>query len=149
MNKEIKVQVRFFFPFTKRKEEQNKFTTMLSKEQMPGYKKFIYMSKTVKWILWGTIGLVVILIILKVAGVFGKDEGTKVTAENVQRRTITEIVNASGKIYPSVEVKVSSDNSGEVTELDVQEGDTVKKGQILARIYADVIPFNVTRQQVV
>ncbi|MEI9933551.1 MAG: efflux RND transporter periplasmic adaptor subunit [Ferruginibacter sp.] len=103
------------------------------------------MSKTVKWILWGTIGLVVILIILKVAGVFGKDEGTKVTAENVQRRTITEIVNASGKIYPSVEVKVSSDNSGEVTELDVQEGDTVKKGQILARIYADV--YTIQRNQ--
>jgi HlyD family secretion protein len=103
------------------------------------------MSKTVKWILWGTIGLVVLLVILKVAGVFGKDEGTKVTAEKVQRRDITEIVNASGKIYPAVEVKVSSDNSGEITELDVREGDTVKKGQILARIYAE--DYNIQRSQ--
>jgi HlyD family secretion protein len=103
------------------------------------------MSRSVKWILWLTVGLVVLLVILKLAGVFGKDEGIKVTAEKVQRRNITEVVNASGKIYPEVEVKVSSDNSGEITELNVQEGDTVKKGEILARIYADV--YSIQRNQ--
>ena len=96
------------------------------------------MSKTVKWILIGLVVLVLGLIGLKAAGVFGKDEGTKVTAEKVQKRTITEIVNASGKIYPEDEVKVSPDVSGEITELIVQEGDSVKKGQIVARIYADI-----------
>jgi HlyD family secretion protein len=96
------------------------------------------MSKTVKWILISLVVLVVALVGLKAAGVFGKDEGTRVTAEKVQLRTITEIVNASGKIYPEVEVKVSPDVSGEITELVVQEGDTVKKGQIVARIYADI-----------
>src|ERR1700749_3843246 len=96
------------------------------------------MSKTVKWVLYGTVGLVVLLLLLKAVGVFGKDEGIKVTAEKVQRRNITEVVNASGKIYPEVEVKVSSDNSGEITELNVQEGDTVKKGQGLGHICADV-----------
>lgn len=96
------------------------------------------MSKTVKWILISLGILLVVLVGLKMAGVFGKDEGTKVTAEKVQRRTITEIVNASGKIYPEVEVKVSPDISGEITELIVQEGDSVKKGQIVARIYADI-----------
>ena len=55
------------------------------------------MSKTVKWILISLVILIVALVGLKAAGVFGKDEGTKVTAEKVQRRTITEIVNASGK----------------------------------------------------
>ena len=29
------VKVRFFFSFTKRKEEQNKFTTMLNNDLMP------------------------------------------------------------------------------------------------------------------
>ena len=96
------------------------------------------MSKTVKWILISVVLLIVLLVGLKAAGVFGKDEGTKVTAEKVQQRSITEIVNASGKIYPEIEVKVSPDISGEITELTVQEGDTVKKGKVLARIYADI-----------
>lgn len=64
--------------------------------------------------------------------------GTKVTAEKAQRRTIVETVNASGKVYPEVEVKITPDISGEITELDVQEGDSVKKGQTLAKIYADI-----------
>ena len=96
------------------------------------------MSKTVKWILIGLVVLVAVLGGLKYAGIFGKKEGTKVTAEKVQRRVITEIVNASGKIYPVIEVKVSPDISGEITELTVREGDSVTKGQVVARIYADI-----------
>jgi HlyD family secretion protein len=96
------------------------------------------MSKKVKLILIGLVVLVAVLGGLKYAGAFGKKEGTKVTAEKVQLRTITEIVNASGKIYPVIEVKVSPDISGEITELTVLEGDSVTKGQIIARIYADI-----------
>ena len=96
------------------------------------------MSKKVKLILIGLVVLVAVLGGLKYAGVFGKKEGIKVTAEKVQLRTITEIVNASGKIYPVIEVKVSPDISGEITELTVLEGDSVTKGQIIARIYADI-----------
>jgi HlyD family secretion protein len=47
-------------------------------------------------------------------------------------------VNASGKVYPEIEVKLSPDISGEIVDLTVAEGDSVKKGQILARIYADI-----------
>ncbi len=103
------------------------------------------MSKPVKWIVFGLGGLIVLLTVLKIAGVFGKDEGTKVTTEKAQKRTITEIVNASGKIYPEIEVKVSPDISGEITELTVQEGDSVKKGQVVARIYADI--YSIQRNQ--
>lgn len=107
--------------------------------------KQLTMSKTLKWILISVGILLVAMIGLSKAGVFGKNEGTKVTTEKVQKRTITEIVNASGKIYPEIEVKVSPDISGEITELNVQEGDTVKKGQVLARIYADI--YNIQRSQ--
>ena len=103
------------------------------------------MSKTLKWILISLGILLVAMVVLSKAGAFGKSEGTKVTSEKVQKRTITEIVNASGKIYPEIEVKVSPDISGEITELNVQEGDTVKKGQVLARIYADI--YNIQRSQ--
>lgn len=103
------------------------------------------MSKKTKWIVFGSIALVVLLVALKYMGVYGKVEGTKVTAEAVKKRTITEIVSASGKIYPEIEVKVSPDISGEITELTVQEGDTVKKGQVVARIFADI--YSITANQ--
>lgn len=95
------------------------------------------MSKTVKWILFGLLGVVVLLVVVKmVAG--NDDKGEKVAVEKVAHRTITETVNASGKVYPEVEVKISPDISGEVVDLNVEEGDSVQKGQILARIYADI-----------
>jgi HlyD family secretion protein len=103
------------------------------------------MSKSLKWILISVGVLLVLLVVLSKTGAFGKDSGTKVTAEKVQKRSITEVVNASGKIYPEIEVKVSPDISGEITELTVQEGDSVKKGQVLARIYADI--YSIQRDQ--
>lgn len=96
------------------------------------------MNNKWKWIIGILLLVVVLLIVLKKAGVFGKEEGTKVTAEKVIKRTITETVNASGKVYPEVEVKVSPDISGEIVELNVVEGDSVRRGQVLARIYADI-----------
>jgi len=96
------------------------------------------MSKSNKWILIGVGIVLVLLFVLSKMEVFGKSEGTKVTAEKVTRHTIIEVVSASGKVYPEVEVKISPDISGEITELNVAEGDTVKKGQLLARIFADI-----------
>ncbi len=96
------------------------------------------MNKKLKWIIIVLVAVVVLLIVLKKTGVFGKDEGTKVTSEKLQKRTIIETVNASGKVYPEIEVKVSPDISGEIVELNIVEGDSVKKGQVLARIYADI-----------
>jgi HlyD family secretion protein len=95
------------------------------------------MNKSLKWILI-IVGLLAVLFVG--ARMLGKSSksATKVTAEKAQKRTIIETVNASGKVYPEVEVKISPDISGEITELNVQEGDSVKKGQILARIYADI-----------
>ena len=96
------------------------------------------MSKKLKWIIGILVLLIVLLIVLSKAGVLGKDEGIKVTAEKVTVRNITETVTASGKVFPEIEVKISPDISGQIVELNVQEGDTVHKGQVLAKIYADI-----------
>ncbi|MFL5789287.1 MAG: efflux RND transporter periplasmic adaptor subunit [Flavisolibacter sp.] len=95
------------------------------------------MKKSVKWILI-IVGLLLVLVVVGKMVSNSSSEGVKVTIEKAQRRNITETVNASGKIYPEIEVKISPDISGEITELKVQEGDSVKKGQVLARIYADI-----------
>jgi HlyD family secretion protein len=52
---------------------------------------------------------------------------------------INETVSASGKIKPEVEVKISSEVSGEIVELPIKEGDVVKKGQLLVRIRPDIL----------
>lgn len=96
------------------------------------------MNKTLLWIIIGVVVLIVGLIAFK--GVLSGDSGIRVSAEKVARRNITEIVTASGKVYPEKEVKISPDVSGEVVELGVQqEGDSVHKGQVLARVYADIL----------
>jgi HlyD family secretion protein len=95
-------------------------------------------KKKLLWIILGLAILVIGLVGLKKAGVIGKEEGLKVATEKVERRNITETVNASGKVYPEIEVKVSPDISGEIVELQVKEGDSVRKGQVLAKIYADI-----------
>src|SRR5579871_4902649 len=96
------------------------------------------MNKTFLRILIVVVIIIVLLVVAKGMGWIGKAEGVKVTAEKVTRRNITEIVTASGKIYPEREVKISPDISGEIVELTVQEGDSVHKGEELAKIYADI-----------
>src|SRR5450755_15154 len=96
------------------------------------------MNKKLVWIIVSLVVIILVLVFLKRSGVIGKEEGIKVSVEKVSKHTITETVTASGKIYPEVEVKMSSDISGEIVELNVEEGDSVKKGQQLAKIYADI-----------
>lgn len=94
------------------------------------------MNKKLKWTLIVLGALGALFLLSKILG--GNDKIEKVAIEKASKRTIIETVNASGKIYPEVEVKISPDISGEITELNVEEGDSVKRGQVLARIYADI-----------
>lgn len=96
------------------------------------------MNKKIWWIIGILVLVAVALVVLKKTGVIGKDEAVKVAAEKVIKRTIVESVSASGKVYPEDERKVSSDVSGEVVEMLVEEGDSVRKGQLLAKVYADI-----------
>lgn len=96
----------------------------------------LFMNKTLKWVMV-TVGVFFVVFLIIRATIKNRDSDTKVTVETVKRRTIVETVSASGKLYPETEIKLASPINGEVTMLNVQEGDTVKKGDVLARIQGD------------
>lgn len=76
---------------------------------------------------------------LKKAGIIGVGpEGTEVETDTAKLKTITQIVSASGKIQPEVEVIIRPDVSGEIIELAVKEGDFVRGGDLLIRIKPDI-----------
>lgn len=96
--------------------------------------------------------LLITLIVLLVAVIGGKKMGwlgrtaeTLVSTDLVTKKTIVEIVSANGKIQPEVEVKISPDVSGEITELYVKEGDLVQKGDLLAKINPDFYLSNLDK----
>ncbi|MCL4637864.1 MULTISPECIES: efflux RND transporter periplasmic adaptor subunit [Olivibacter] len=94
---------------------------------------------TLKYII---IGAVVLLILVVIAGKMGWIGGPKkelIATEKAEKRTVQETVSASGKVQPEKEVKLSSEVSGEIVELNVKEGEVVTKGQILCRIKPDIL----------
>lgn len=97
---------------------------------------------------WLIIGLVIAILGLVGVAIWQggkKPKGEKVTVEQIEKRTIIEKVAASGKVFPQTEVKISSDVSGEIVELYVEEGDSVVIGQILAKIDPDAYQSQVER----
>jgi HlyD family secretion protein len=75
------------------------------------------------------------------------DKGFAVITEKAVVKTITQIVNATGKIQPEVEVKISPEVTGEIIELTVREGSSVKKGDLLVRIKPDTYRYQVEQQE--
>jgi HlyD family secretion protein len=98
------------------------------------------MSKKTIYILVGSaVVLIVALLVLSKTGVIGKkDNGTEVEVSKVKEITIIETVSATGKIQPEIEVKISSEVSGEIIDLRVKEGQAVKKGDLLVKINPDL-----------
>ncbi|MEO8521076.1 MAG: efflux RND transporter periplasmic adaptor subunit [Acidobacteriota bacterium] len=65
---------------------------------------------------------------------FKRNDGIEVTTEEVRKRHLEALVTASGKIQPRRDVNISADTMGRVTDLAVDEGVRVKKGQFLLQI---------------
>ena len=105
------------------------------------------MSKKTIFILLGSaIGLILLLVGLKKGGVIGNNDDSKIVElSKVAQTTIVETVSATGKIQPEIEVKISSDVSGEVIALPIKEGQQVKKGDLLVRINPDLYESGVNR----
>ncbi len=102
-------------------------------------------KKGLRWWWWLVIVLIPVLIIAAIFKAKKQPKGEEVNLEKVQLRDIIETVTASGKIFPETEIKISSDVSGEIVELYVKEGDSVKVGQILAKVNADAYASAVER----
>lgn len=104
--------------------------------------------KTLTITITAVIILLVFLIVGKKAGWFG-DHGNykEVYTKKISKIDIIEKVSATGKIQPEVEVKLSSEVSGEIISLPVVEGQQVKKGDLLVRINPDIYQSNLNRSQ--
>ena len=90
--------------------------------------------------------IIVLLLVLSKSGVFGnKNVGKEVEIATVNQITVVETVSATGKIQPEIEVKISSEVSGEIIELPVKEGQVVKKGDLLVRINPDLYTSGLNR----
>ena len=98
------------------------------------------MSKKKIYILVGVVvTLIIVLITLKSKGIIGgNDDSKQVETSKVDEITIIETVSATGKIQPEIEVKISSEVSGEIIALPIKEGQVVKKGDLLVKINPDL-----------
>lgn len=91
-----------------------------------------------KLFIFGGLGVLLIVVILLVILGGGKEEIISVQTEKAGKRTITQLVSATGKINPVFQVKISAEATGEIVSLPIREGDEVRKGQLLARIKPDI-----------
>ena len=96
-------------------------------------------KRTTYYLIGAAIILVIALLVLAKKGVIGnKDTSIEVEIAKADTMTIVETVSATGKIQPEIEVKISSEVSGEIIALPVKEGQVVKKGDLLVKINPDL-----------
>ena len=90
-----------------------------------------------KLIIFGSLGLLVVIFIVIALVSGGKEEIIMVQTEKVEKRDITQTVTATGQIDPEFKVLITPEVTGEIIDLPVKEGDRVKKGDLLIRIKGD------------
>ncbi|MEL6388721.1 MAG: efflux RND transporter periplasmic adaptor subunit [Bacteroidota bacterium] len=95
---------------------------------------------------------VLLLLILGIVGAVvwrnnNAPKGQEVETEKSTSRTLKEVVSASGRIYPEKEVVISSDVSGEIVELYIEEGDSIAAGTTLLKIDPEAYVSAVQRGQ--
>ncbi len=130
--------------FTKVKKSLYK-KQFFNKRKQQTKPKDIMAKKRKNLLIYILIAAVILLVAVAYFTRGGKSKGAKVSVESAELRTIKETVSASGRIYPETEVKISSDVSGEIVQLQVEEGDSVVLGQLLAKIDPDAYQSQVER----
>ncbi|MEY2545076.1 MAG: HlyD family secretion protein [Verrucomicrobiota bacterium] len=93
-------------------------------------------SRRKRQIIYGSIALIVLWIVISI--IWSKREKpVPVTTDKATRRTIVQTVSATGKVQPEIEVKIFCEVAGEIIELPVEDGKSVKKGDLLVHIKPD------------
>ena len=87
-------------------------------------------------IIIGAVGFFVLWLIVSIA-LSKREKPIPVTTDKAVRKTIVQTVTATGKVQPETEVKISPEVAGEITELPVEDGQAVKKSDLLLRIKPD------------
>ncbi len=87
-----------------------------------------------KIIVFSIIGALVLIIAGLVIFGGNKEDIILVQTEKAQKRTVTQVVSATGKIQPEFKVVITPEVSGEIVLLPVKEGDRVSKGTLLLKI---------------
>jgi len=91
--------------------------------------------------------LILFLIIGKSQGWIGKAKTIEVDVTKAKKVSITEKVNASGTVQPVTEVKLAPEVSGEIIDLTVEDGDSVRLGEILVKIRPDILLSQLERSE--
>lgn len=90
-----------------------------------------------KLFIWIGIAVAVLALVGAIAASKKKDKPILITTDKAFVTSLTEIVTATGKIQPEIEVKIAPEVSGEIIEIAVKEGQAVQRGQLLMRIKPD------------
>lgn len=98
----------------------------------------VHMNKKVVWSIISILIIAVLITAKKQGWIFSEGEALVVDVYSVEPRDLVEVVTSSGKIRPAAEVKLAPEVSGEIFELQIREGDEVKKGQLLVKINPDL-----------
>jgi len=91
--------------------------------------------------------VVIILILGGMVAARKREKPIPITTDKAFRKTITQLVTATGKIQPEVEVKIAPEVSGEIIAIAVKEGQPVHRGDLLVKIKPDVYQAQVAAQQ--
>ena len=94
------------------------------------------------------IGVALVIIIATTAMVVRskREKPIEITTDKAFRKSVTQLVTATGKIHPEIEVKIAPEVSGEIIEIPVKEGQAVRKGQLLLKIKPDSYQAQVEAQ---
>ena len=104
-------------------------------------------KKSKKKLIFSILGLLLVVIVVLVTVAGSKPDLTKVKVENVKKRTLTQLVNSTGKIYPVNQVVLRPEVAGEIVEHPVIEGQKVSKGDLLIKIKPDEYEARVLRSR--